>query len=46
MSTNETTAPKLSEEEETAKEFADAINMQKTDSIKIRQKWPLKWVFS
>jgi hypothetical protein len=36
MSTNETTAPKLSEEEETAKEFADAINMQKTDSIKTK----------
>lgn len=36
MSTNETTKPKLSEEEETAKEFADAINMQKTDSIKTK----------
>lgn len=36
MSTNETNAPKLSEEEETAKEFADAINMQKTDSIKTK----------
>jgi nucleosome assembly protein 1-like 1 len=36
MSTNETNPTKLSEEEETAKEFSEAINLQKTDSIKTK----------